>query len=198
MLPDFPRIKKKVIAAVIEDYLSNAAEHPFLSKVKREFRFQGDQYRKHPDILQENDGVSTSEKAQDESKLQTEDIISHGHLLWISWIRQYTVRSLNDDTEKMLGLIRDVTDKTNNVVDTGRQLSAVKAYLKVIEKYQLKFNQQGEPTNLDVWPPRFGERVKTELPQWLRDPDNRLRYQKLMERKKAEWLDRESNRKLVD
>jgi hypothetical protein len=46
--------------------------------------------------------------------------------------------------------------------------------------------------------PDLYEKVKSELQRWSSDPKVIARQKEIIDKKRKEWLDRESNRKLVD
>jgi len=46
--------------------------------------------------------------------------------------------------------------------------------------------------------PNLGAKLKEKLPEWEANSEYKKRFEDLIERKRKEWNDRESNRKLVD
>ena len=74
-------------------------------------------------------------------------------------------------------------------------------YFKLLETVQIDFDSHGRPdisgTQL-VMHPSQAERVQSVMTQWQTDESFQRRYRETMLRKREEWRDRESNRKLVD
>jgi hypothetical protein len=72
-------------------------------------------------------------------------------------------------------------------------------FLETLEKISIDFDDQGNPyLPTVVVSPELGAKLKSKLPEWEANPDYDKRFKELIERKRKEWNDRESHRKLVD
>jgi hypothetical protein len=101
----------------------------------------------------------------------------------------------------MFAKLREVTEETGNVVSgVGRPFS-FELYLETIEKIQIDFDEvTGEPRlpTMITGDSELADRARAKQAEWLRNEEYQARYRAVMARKKAEWNDREGNRKLVD
>ena len=94
--------------------------------------------------------------------------------------------------------IEQVTAKTGNVVNVTGGFT-FEHVLEMLGKIQVDFDDKGQPARLDVVtsPDDYGKCMKV-LEEASRDADCRKRWDDLMQKKREEWLARESHRKLVD
>ncbi|MCK4818719.1 hypothetical protein KA005_23305, partial [bacterium] len=94
--------------------------------------------------------------------------------------------------------LNEVTAKTGNVVDAGGQPLSHELLLKTLETIQLDFDDNGKPImpTLVVSPQQY-EKIKVKNIEWENDPECQKQFEQMMNRKRKEWHDRESNRKLV-
>lgn len=94
--------------------------------------------------------------------------------------------------------LNKVTEATGNVVDANGALTA-DVFFAAIDKIWIEFDAEGKPRlptmvihphQVEAWK-KLGESMET-------DPANERRMDEIMTRKKLEWRERESSRKLVD
>jgi hypothetical protein len=95
----------------------------------------------------------------------------------------------------------EATELVGNQIDAGGQPFSAELYLKMLETVQINFDSQGRPdissTHLVMQPDQAAQ-VEPLLAQWEVDESFQRRYREIMLKKREEWRDRESNRKLVD
>ena len=95
----------------------------------------------------------------------------------------------------------EATARVGNQVDAGGAPFSADLYFEMLEKLQIDFDDLGEPDTGGarlVMHPDMAERVIPLMKAWEADETFQQRYRDLMLRKRDEWRDRESNRKLVD
>jgi hypothetical protein len=95
----------------------------------------------------------------------------------------------------------EVTQRVGNAVDAQGKPFSADLYFEMLEKIQVDFDSWGRPDTSGarlVMHPDMAERVIPMMAQWENDTAFQQRYRDLMIRKRNEWRDRESNRKLVD
>jgi hypothetical protein len=96
-------------------------------------------------------------------------------------------------------MIDRVTKETGNVVDArGRSFSS-DIFLELVEKMLLDFTANGTP----IWPTlTLGSKAHAEFqrlwPEWIKDLTFQTRLQAIVDRKREEFYERETCRRLVD
>ncbi len=93
----------------------------------------------------------------------------------------------------------EATARVGNQVDAGGAPFSADFYFQLW--LQVDFDELGRPDTAStrmVMHPDMAERVIPVMQQWESDETFQRRYRDLMLRKRDEWRDRESNRKLVD
>ena len=193
MLPDFPKVKRKYIEAIDRYLRVLIQQDPLFLGIREEHHFEGNRMlygTMDGDINQGDYKVAKSE-----SVIKREDIISKGVEAYLEQIRNAAEEMKRQKAETMFSKIREVTDRTGNVVNAkGRPLD-FELYLEVLKKMWIDFDEDGKailPTL--VVSPEQGDKLQTLMPEWLNNP----KFKETMEMKRKEWNDRESNRKLVD
>ena len=95
--------------------------------------------------------------------------------------------------------INEGVKKTGNTFSAdGRPLNK-EDFLKAFVKIQIDFEEDGSPIlPTIVMHPQAMAKMKKELETWESDTGFNRRYEEIIAKKKKEWDDRESNRKLVD
>jgi len=91
-----------------------------------------------------------------------------------------------------------IVTSTGNIVDSGGSKFSNDHLFKLLEKISIDFDENGNPylptiyTNSDTF-----KAIESELKKYEDDPENKKRYDDLISKKREEWNERESNRKLV-
>jgi len=193
MLPDFPKIKKRLKDKTNLHLKNIMNQNPLFSQIKVERHFEGDKI-----VAGTVDGeidVSTHKEIESRIEVKREDIIAKGPMAFIEHIGAIA-KQMDAQKEKMLfDKIKEVTDKTGNIVDGKGQPLTFDLFMKTLEKIQIDFDEQSNPyLPTLVVPPEIGAKIKDQLSEWESNPA----YKELIEKKRKEWNDRESHRKLVD
>jgi len=104
--------------------------------------------------------------------------------------------------EMMRGLFEmldKVTQETGNVVNCGGKPIDSTSFLDLLDKVQIDFTPEGIPH----WPSfcsgsTMQAQLQEQFPKWLVDPAFQTRLAKIVERKREEFFERETCRRLVD
>ena len=128
-------------------------------------------------------------------------IIERGVDAFIESTRKAVALQVQALHEMLLRKHSEATERIGNQIDAGGQPFSAELYFKMLETVQINFDSQGRPdissTHL-VMHPDQAARVEPLLAQWEADESFQRRYREIMVKKREEWRDRESNRKLVD
>lgn len=97
------------------------------------------------------------------------------------------------------GIIESIQAVATKVGNVGQRQLGKDAYLEALDKILLSFDDEGNPSSpVLLISPELHEAIKDDMETWNQDPEFLERYAKIIQRKREEWRDRESRRKLVD
>jgi len=88
--------------------------------------------------------------------------------------------------------------KGGNKIDAQGQPFSQSMYLQMIERMEMGFDKRGKPTHTFITHPDMAKAIMAKMGEWEKDDAFQRKYKELMQRKREEFRDRESNRKLVD
>lgn len=104
-----------------------------------------------------------------------------------------------DQTRRMLELVKEAADSVGNVVNAGGELTQDK-FLNIFRMVQMDF----DPRTLQVKPgfsfvmhPDVAAKVVPKVNEWEKDPAFNAEYERIISDKREEWRAREARRKLV-
>lgn len=103
--------------------------------------------------------------------------------------------------EMLLRKAGEATERVGNRIDAGGQPFSADLYFKMLETVHIDFDSYGRPDTSGVhlvMHPDQSEHVQLLMTKWQADESFQSRYREIMLKKREEWRDRESNRKLVD
>jgi hypothetical protein len=197
MLPDFPKIKLK-FQEELTRYLRNLIrQEPLLSQIRQVRMFEGNK-------LSTRDETGEIDKSpfQDfsaELQIDRKDIIAKGILAYLEKLTNVAEQIQKQQAKMVFENIEKVTKRIGNVVDGRGRPFDFEMFYEGIEKVQIEFDDTGKP-HLPTFfvDPKLGAKIKEMMPQWQQNKDYERQMTDLLNRKKVEWNDRESNRKLVD
>jgi hypothetical protein len=113
------------------------------------------------------------------------------------------LRGTADELARSIGqtfraTLDEATREVGNLVDGKGQPLSQNLYLEMIEKVLIDFDEHGRPTTTIHAHPTLAAALRAKLDEWNQDPVFTKRVQEIWQRKRLEWRDRESDRKLVD
>lgn len=194
MIPDFPDIKTKVIESW-NNYLvrKHNAELGFWSTVPSRAHHEGDEW-----IIVRADGTSSRTEYKEVSSTVSIDARDYANL------GPQEVKAILDGVaEDMAGkmsqdLFQVLNESLQSIDASGRNLSR-ELFLEMLETIWIDFDRAGNPIFPTlVMHPSLLESVKDDMESWEKDKDFVAKQKAVIEKKREQWRDRESSRKLVD
>lgn len=198
MMPDFVNVKqhlKKQLFRYMEQKLHKG--DPLLSMIQRRTQMEGDKY-----AIQSENGVMRKdgfEKFESEFFTKEEEIIEKGIVVFFERINEAANSMLKQTGGMMFRKMQEATERTGNVIDGGGNPLTPDLLLNIMDKVEMDFDDEGNPKNMAfVMSPDMWSRYKDKIEKWDKEPEVIAKRERMYEKKRREWLDRESNRKLVD
>ncbi len=197
MFPDFPKIKLE-IKKNFENYLrKQSRSDPLIGSITQILIHEGDKLAYH---TVDGDKKETSfDEIQSKFSIKNDKIIAEGPKALVP-----IANEIAGDLQKQLGRnifakLDETAKETGNIVDGKGAGISPDLVLKALEKMQIDFDDDGNPCMPTMFVgPDLAKKIQDKLPEWEKDKEYKKKFENLMEKKKEEWNDRESNRKLVD
>ncbi len=197
MLPDFPDVKAKLEARLLKHFQALIdRKAPLMARIRRYRQAEGDKF------VFEDDAGNVIRKGFLKFQASVEVPMS----LPIDQAARMSAAQLEGAAEKIAaqseGLLfttlGEAVESVGNVLDARGEPFSPSMMWDAIEKMQVDFNDRGQPEmpTIVLHPDTF-EAIRPKLQQWENDPLLRKRRREVLMKKKEEWRDRESNRKLV-
>lgn len=193
MLPDFPRVRSLLNDLLNEEMEQMVARRQgILNMARRLVIHEGNRMR-----LRRFDGT-VDEKGLEEIKSQItirQDKLAEGGLAAVREAIQETAQDVAAQQSKVFfDRVREAVQDSGQVVDAKGKPLTFDLVLKMLEQMPIDFDEQGRPE----WPSIVcGSRVFEKLRKMEITDEQERRMSKLIEQKRLEWRDRESDRKLV-
>ena len=90
---------------------------------------------------------------------------------------------------------KESAEEVGNAFDAKGAPLTQDMFLSMLERVDMEFGPNGQPTaEFGSTNPKIDARVR----EWFNDPSFQSRFNSIVDRKRDEWRDRESHRKLVD
>ena len=197
MLPDFPRIKKRWAQVSLQFVAEQSSRDNIISMFQRHRHFEGDRM---PTGLPEPDPEDPGYK-QLSAKLEVDikDIIEKGPNAVLEKIKETSEVMKRQQSKLLFDTMNKVTTHTGNTIDAEGKPFSPELFLKMIEKMDIDFDENGNPLMPTiVVSPEQGKKIQEKAAEWEADPKGTKDFEELIEKKRKEYNDRESNRKLVD
>lgn len=195
MLPDFPKVKKKILE-ILNKRMQARSMSVLFQNVKHLLYHEGHCYR----IIRADGSVAENEFKEASSEI-TLDLSE-----WDSITMEDVIAKVDAAAEEMgsqmarhfFDEISKSVEEVGNVIDAKGGPFTVEMCLELLEKVELEFYEDGTPHELTlVCSPKMAPRMKAELQHLHTDPELARRYNELIEQKRDEWRERENTRKLV-
>lgn len=198
MLPDYPTVKRK-LATKMQDQLKQefAQRLGFLNGIDRSIVFEGSRSK----IVREDGSVQES----DFQEISTALSISTKELesLTPEQMRVKIENAADELAQKQSSLafetIRKEVEKVGNSFDAKGQPFTAELFLDGLENIEMDFDPVSNKPRLPtlVANPVNIPRMQQELKRLDDDPECRRRFKEIIDRKRSDWVARESSRKLV-
>lgn len=197
MLPDFPKAKAKFQQTTTRLIDELVKREPLLSQIRRQRQFEGNRMSVGPENKEAYQ--SGYKEMAAELEMKREEVITMGPAAFLLKVRSMAEQLQEQQAKMVFEDLRRMVERAGTVVDAkGRELS-FDLFLESFEKIWIDFDEQGKP-HLPTFfvSPETGLRLKEKLTEWNANPEYQRKFDQIIEKKRQEWLDRESNRKLVD
>ena len=198
MLPDFPMLKRKIQEMTEKDMQKQVYQDSILSRIRREQLFEGNRTS-----MKTKDGKteeSNYRKISAPYSVEREDIINKGHVVFIENIRGEMIENVRgQQIRQLFDTVGKAAEKSGNVVNGKGQPITFERFLELFEKIQIDFDEEGNPHELSfAMHPSMFAKIENKLQEWENNPEYNKKYEEILEKKRKEYHDRESRRKLVD
>ena len=201
MLPDYPATKKHLQKEFLAAMKKENEKDPVVSMIHFRESFEGDTFK-----LTTIDGFSQQGQYKEiftKFEISKDEIVKRGPEAYFSRVKQIAKEWAEQQARLLFQKMDEVTEITGNVVDAKSKPLSPELILAALDKVAIDFDEYGN-ANLPALfvPPGKIERMKEEFRKYEADPlfiiKYKLIYKLIIDKKRQEWFDRESNRKLVD
>jgi len=196
MLPDFPKLKERLLRLAWFEHRQRVEADGLVGAISAVPYFEGQRF-----------ATGDVEGFVEQS---VPEVIAIPYEIDRAAIIERGIEALNNALKKATELqiqamhemlFRKAVARVGNQVDAGGQPFSSDLYFKMLETVQIDFDDQGRPDTSSVrlvMHPDQAQKVQPLMAQWENDEEFQRRYKEIMLKKRDEWRDRESNRKLVD
>jgi hypothetical protein len=199
MLPDFPDVKRRLVHLALFEFHQLVQQDGLIGAIKAMHYFEGRRFEAGDvdGYVDKFEPVLTSTPVE----LDRAALLEHGMPVFIESLRRAVEPQLKALHELLFQRATEAVDRVGNQIDAGGQPMSADLYLQMVEKVEIDFTEDGQPDISGVrivTDPIQGEKLQRLMKEWAADPSFLKRYSEIMHKKRDEWRDRESNRKLVD
>lgn len=196
MLPDYPEIKRKLLINFQKDMIKETQKDILMKVAQKRPIYEGNNLEINSvNGRSEEKGFQT---ISTELRIKPEDLIEKGLDAYYSKFSETTEEIRQKQSKLLIETFEETTHQTGKIVDCKSKPIA-EWYLEVLEKVSIIFDEFGNPSMPDIIVnPNDYERIKSDYSKMQFDPNIQERIREIVERKRREWIDKESNRKLVD
>ncbi len=198
MLPDYPELKRKLNEKFEGMIKAEIEKEPLLSRIRKNIIHEGDAL-----VVTSSDGYSsqtTYPTFESTFNISYDDLLRKGPEAYF----EKKMAVAKDMASKLVGNVYakmdEVTERTGNVV-SGKKGEGITPHLilDLLEKMEINFDETGNPIMPEI---HLSKEVYEKLNSQKIDPKTvaeiERRRREIVDKKRKEWIDRESNRKLVD
>lgn len=198
MLPDLPELKKKLRLLLRERLRQSfARQAPVIGDIRRFKSHEGDTFTIHR--LDGSMTTSTYQLTEAGFSIGRQELPTLAPQQLIAKIDEAAGKLAEQASKHFFQELNEAVTRVGNVVNAQGQPISPELIFQVLEKIELDFDEDGKPHGLTmVVGPKVAEALRMLIPKWEADPELNKRYQDLIGKKREEWRDRESRRKLVD
>lgn len=196
MLPDYPEIKREIQIKFQNLLKREIQKDSLIGIIPKKYVYEGNFLNTTSiDGYQKN---SEYQSISAEFRVKPEDIIERGLDAYYSKVPEIGRELAKKQNESTIKAIDEATNRVGNCINC-KSKPASEWYLEAIDKMHINFDNFGNPLIPDLFvSPGDYERIKNDLAELSSDPIIQEKLKEIIDRKKGIWIDRESNRKLVD
>jgi hypothetical protein len=199
MLPDFPEVKARLLRLVSIDYRRQINADNLIGQISAMPYFEGGHFSNGD--VEGYIEVSPAEIKMIPYEIERSAILQEGTLAFVKSLQSAAQIHLEELHKMLYRKHGEATARVGNQVDAGGAPFSADLYFEMLEKLQIDFDDLGRPDTAStrmVMHPDTADRVIPLMQAWETDETFQQRYRDLMLRKRDDWRDRESNRKLAD
>jgi hypothetical protein len=197
MFPDYPKLKAEIKKRFELMTHQKSRSDPLLALMQTIQIKEGDKMVYH--TVDGEKVESSFNEFRSGFNLKNEDIIEKGVNSFIDVANNVGSDLQSQIGKKIFSDLDKITTKTGNVVDGKGEKFSPEMLHKAIEKMDLSFDDSGNPNMPAMFvSPEMGDRIQEKIPEWEKDEEHKKKLEILINKKRDEWNDRESNRKLAD
>ncbi|MCL4430099.1 MAG: hypothetical protein M1167_05035 [Chloroflexi bacterium] len=197
MLPDYPRLKKKLNDKMAQMIKSDMEKDPFLSSFPRHEAHEG-----HLLTTTSIEGFSSTTDFPETAsnfEITFDETIREGPEAVFSRRSELSKDMIKKLTQQIIAALEKVTERTGNVVKANEVIGSSNPILDMLEKIEIDFDKSGNPIMPTMLlSPEDYKKFKEKFQEWDKNPEMEKRRKEIIEKKRKQWLDRENSRKLVD
>jgi len=198
MLPDYPQLKKRLKEKFEGLVSKRIQEEPLLSQLRKTIVHEGNTYN-----VTSYEGYSTKseyERFATAFNIDVNTIIKKGPDALYEKVPSLSKDIADKMAQHTINTLEKVTQATGNVVTGKGKGITPDLILDALEKIEIGFDEWGNPIMpIIVMSPQDFELFKSKEKEWEAQAIRlEIRRREIIEKKRKEWIDRESRRKLVD
>lgn len=197
MLPDLPNIKRD-IARILYRYFQLATQKRMeaFADAPRHQIHEGASMR----ILRADGTIEETElkEASAELTVKFEEVPNMSVEDRMAKLDEMAESMAKQMSEHLYSRLNETLEKAGQVVDNKGNPLTHETFFALLEKLQVDFDENGNPKGLQiVIGPGLVPRIQELIEQEKNDPSITKRHDEIMAKKRLEWRDRETARKLV-
>ena len=197
MFPDFLKTKEKLQTMLYYEMMKAHLTHlEPLADLPVSIIFEGNKT-----VIIREDGSSEEKNREEiaaELQVKFEEVEKMSHEMVLDKINSVTEEMAGKFKKSFYEGLKKLSDETGNVVSADGKPFSMDLFFEALEKIDIDFDEAGNPSGLAfVAGPKLFPSIAKTISQAEADTENDRRYEAIIERKRAEWRVRESNRKLV-
>ena len=199
MLPDFPALKQRLLRLAWFEHRRQVEADGLIGAISAVPYFEGRRF-----ATGDVEGYveqSVPEVTAIPYEIERSAIIDGGLSALSESLKRASELQIQAMHEMLFRKHGEATARVGNQVDAGGQPFSADLYFKMLETVQIDFDDYGRPDISSVrlvMHPDQAQKVQPLMAEWQNDEAFQRRYREIMLKKRDEWRDRESNRKLVD
>jgi hypothetical protein len=199
MLPDFPALKQRLLRLAWFEHRRQVEADGLIGSISAVPYFEGRRF-----ATGDVEGYveqSIPEVTAIPYEIERAAIIEGGLSALSESLKRASELQIQAMHEMLFRKHGEATERVGNQVDAGGQPFSADLYFKMLETVQIDFDDYGRPDVSGVrlvMHPDHAQKVQPMMAEWQNDEAFQRRYREIMLKKRDEWRDRESNRKLVD
>jgi len=201
VFPDYPATKRHLQKEFTAAIRKETKKDPLISLIHVRQSYEGNAF-----TFTTDDGFSqtgTYKELSTKFEISNDEILKRGPEAYFSRVPQIAKEWVEKESRLLFQMMDEVTERTGNVVNAESKPLSPELILAALDKVAISFDEFGNAIlpALVVHPDKL-EGMKKEFQKYESDPlfklKYKLKYKLIIDKKRREWLDRESDRKLVD